>query len=382
MEKTRASIITIGDEILIGQIVDTNSTWLGAFLSEQGIEVCDTLSVSDNRDAIKRALGFTVSGSDITIMTGGLGPTRDDVTKYAIAEFLGREMYFDENMYASIISFFEKLGRPTTEAHKRQCVIPEGAELLYNRMGTAPGMLFRHNNKFILSLPGVPYEMKWIAENSFLEFWAAENMSRIQLAYLPSLGEVKLRLTSRGLNSRMDELKGIEKAILDKLGTWVYGTGNKSIEEALMNVFNKKGKTLSTAESCTGGYIAHRITSVPGSSSYYIGSVVAYSYAIKEMSLGVSNETLTKFGAVSEETVLEMLTGLLDKMKTDVGIAVSGIAGPGGGTPTKPVGTVWLAWGSGEKRNTEKLQLGKDRMKNIEYTAIAAMNRLRLFLTQ
>ena len=410
----KASIITIGDEILLGQLVDTNSAWLADKLSYDSIVVHKVLSISDTLEAIEDALSQLTLESDLVLITGGLGPTKDDVTKKAIANFLNTELYFDQNLYEKIAAYFKKLGFTLTDAHKEQCYLPQGAELLENKMGTAPGMYFKFEGKHIISMPGVPYEMKWIYEHSFLPRLREINgagvktMHRtvrtvgigetrveakiehiikklpegLKVAYLPGLGQVKVRLTARGANAQALILDKYKAEIVETLGDYVYGFEKTSLEEALLNIFVEKNKTLATAESCTGGNIAHKIVSIPGSSRYFLGGSVSYSNDMKRIHLGVRDETLENHGAVSEETVIEMLSGLLKSSNADIGVAVSGIAGPGGGTSEKPVGTVWLAWGSMEKQYTEKLQLGKDRLKNIEYTTVVAMNRLRLFLTQ
>ncbi|NNE26689.1 MAG: competence/damage-inducible protein A [Saprospiraceae bacterium] len=409
----KASIVTIGDEILLGQLVDTNSTWLADNLTQESVVIQNVLSISDKLEDIVESLELLSSASDLIIVTGGLGPTKDDVTKKALAEFMNTDMYFDETMFNKITAYFEKVGFTLTEAHRLQCYLPKGIEVLENKMGTAPGMYFTQKGTHILSLPGVPYEMKWIFENSFLPLLKSINNlgvptlhrtirtvgigeTRVEakirdiidelpeglsVAYLPGLGQVKVRLTARGQNAQDDVMEKYKTKLTNALGDYVYGFEKTLLEQALMDVFVRKGKTLATAESCTGGQIAAKIVSVSGSSKYFLGGSVSYSNEMKRIHLGVQEETLIEQGAVSEQTVIEMLDGLLQSSGADIGVAVSGIAGPGGGTPDKPVGTVWLAWGSKGERHTEKLQLGKDRIKNIEYTTVVAMNRLRLFLT-
>ena len=409
----KASIITIGDEILIGQMVDTNSAWLADNLSQESVIIQKVLSVSDTLDDIVNTLEYQSKESDLILLTGGLGPTKDDVTKKALARFLNTELYFDDGLYQKIAAYFNKVGFTLTEAHREQCYLPQGASLLENKMGTAPGMYFQNKDTHILSMPGVPYEMKWIYEHSFkpllkkingtgtitkhrtirtvgigetrvekkIEHIISQLPEGFKVAYLPSLGQVKVRLTARGNNAEDELLENYKSDLANALGDYVFGYEKILLEEALRDLYVQKGKTLATAESCTGGYIAHKITSVPGSSDYFLGSIVSYSNEMKKAQLGVQDETLNTHGAVSEQTVREMLKGVLNTTGADVGVAVSGIAGPGGGSPEKPVGTVWLAWGSKEEQHTEKLQLGKDRLKNIEYTTVVAMNRLRLFLT-
>lgn len=408
----KASIITIGDEILIGQIVDTNSTWLGNELTLLGIEVLRILTVPDKKAAIYMALDQTLADSELVLMTGGLGPTKDDITKKALAEYVGSEFYFDQELADRISAYFESRGIPFLEAHKQQCYMPTAATSLRNEMGTAPGMLFQYENKFLLSMPGVPYEMKWIFSNSFLpeldkhrksdthiyhrtiktvgkgESRIAESIQDIvdtfppyiSMSYLPSLGSVKLRLTARHQDDKSQEVERLVKEIASRIPKLIYGYDDMTLGGALRDLFVEHDLKLSTAESCTGGYLAHQLTTVPGSSKFYHGSIIAYDYAPKKKLLHVSPETLERHGAVSEETVMEMLSGVLEKFGTDLGVAISGIAGPGGGMPNKPVGTIWMAWGSKEKVKTYKLQLTKDRLKNIQYTSVAAMNALRKFV--
>jgi nicotinamide-nucleotide amidase len=406
-----AGIITIGDEILIGQIVDTNSAWLGEQLSLLGISVNTIITVSDDIETIKKSIDKALPDLDLIIMTGGLGPTKDDITKKALAEYFSSEMVFDEPTYTKIKGFFDLRGIPFLEAHKDQCYMPSKAEILTNNMGTAPGMLFTEDGKMVLSMPGVPYEMKWIFNNSFSpiiqeriksnkfiyhrtiktigrgESSIAESIADLledlpehtSIAYLPSIGSVRLRLSSISDRDTTEEVEHHVGLIRERLGKLVYGMDKDSIEGSLLDLYKTKNLSIGTAESCTGGLVAHRLTSVPGSSQVYQGSIVSYSYALKESLLNVSQATLQEHGAVSEETVVEMLDGLLESLKVDVGVAISGIAGPGGGTTDKPVGTIWMAWGSRNNKKTKLLNLSKDRRHNIQYTSVAALNALRLF---
>ncbi|MFT5386852.1 MAG: nicotinamide-nucleotide amidase, partial [Saprospiraceae bacterium] len=349
----------------------------------------------------------------LILMTGGLGPTKDDITKKAITEYYGVGMAFHEPTFEWIQRFFKKLQKSTTEAHKEQCFMPVNATLLNNKMGSAPGMWFDEKGKVLVSMPGVPYEMKSIMEEEVfprlkerfvskpivhktiltigegetriadqIEDFENSLPENIKLAYLPNLGMVRLRLTATGedeqmLNTLLDsKVKELQSLIPDL----IFGYGTNTIQKAVGELFIKKGKTIATAESCTGGYISHLITSVPGASAYFMGGTTPYSNQMKEKILNVKAETLSTFGAVSEETVIEMVKGALDLLATDIALSVSGIAGPGGGTPDKPVGTIWLAIGDKNKIETLKLQLGKDRLKNIQYTAITALNMMRKFL--
>ncbi|MDG1433377.1 MAG: competence/damage-inducible protein A [Saprospiraceae bacterium] len=410
-----AHIITIGDEILIGQIIDTNSAWMGQQLNMQGIQVGKIVTVSDKQRDITNAVDAAFSEADIILLTGGLGPTKDDITKKALTDYFGVEMRFSESTYNRIQRLFQKFGKTMTEAHHEQSYMPSNADLLMNKMGTAPGMWFEHDGKVLVSMPGVPYEMKYLMEAEVLPklknqfpgkpishrtvLTVGEGESRIaeridpflealppniKMAYLPGTGQVRLRMTGIGddenelnrlLDTKVEELKPF-------ISEFIFGFEKEKLEEVVGKMLLEKGKTLSTAESCTGGFLAHKITSIPGSSAYFSGSVIAYSNAVKMNQLQVKPSTLKMQGAVSEETVKEMVRGTLDMLKTDIAIAISGIAGPDGGTPEKPVGTIWI--GIGDKKNTKTYQLNlwKDRMKNIEYTTTVALNVIRKFLLE
>ncbi len=408
----KVHIITIGDEILIGQIVDTNSAWMARQLNLIGAEITWITTASDEDDAIKYALKNALADADVVLMTGGLGPTKDDITKKSIAEFFNVDMVFHQETYDRILRLFERWGRSTTPAHHEQCYMPANATILKNKMGTAPGMWFEYEQQVVVSMPGVPMEMKYLMEFEVIPLLkkrfpgkpighrtiltVGEGESRIatqlediesalpsslKLAFLPGLGQVRLRLTGRHpdvaqMNRELDEYSDKIKA---RLHEFVFGEETEKLEEVVGRILRERNLTLATAESCTGGFLAHRITSVPGSSSYFLGSTVAYSNAVKQKQLGVKIETLEQYGAVSEETVIEMVQGALQLFESDIAIAISGIAGPDGGTPEKPVGTIWLAIGNQDKTETLKLQLTKNRMRNIEYTAVQGLNLIRLF---
>ena len=410
-----AVLITVGDEILIGQIVDTNSAWMAQQLNLQGIKVQAIYSVSDDREDILDAIHRGFSQADLILMTGGLGPTKDDITKKTLAEYYKVGMSFHGGTWDRIQKLFERWGRNSTEAHRLQCYMPDNATLLYNRLGTAPGMWFDEGGKVLVSMPGVPFEMKAIVKDELLtrlqerfpgkpiahrtiqtvgegesriaariENFEEQLPKYIKLAYLPSLGRVRLRLTGTHedealLNSQLDEKVEELKAIIPE---FIFGYDKDTLEEVVGQLLKEQGKTLATAESCTGGYVAHRITSIPGSSAYFKGSVIAYDNAVKTSQLGVSPDTLNNHGAVSEQTVIEMVKGAVKTLETDFAMAISGIAGPSGGTPEKPVGTIWLAAGNEQQIRTRKLQLGKDRMRNIEYTSGQVLNLLRQYLLE
>lgn len=410
---SKAVILTIGDELLIGQTIDTNSAWMGEKLSEIGIEIVEKIAISDTREGIVSALDRAMEKGNVILITGGLGPTKDDITKKVMAEYFGMGMRFDDPTYDRILKLFARWGRSTTEAHKEQCYMPDGAKILENKMGTAPGMQFNHNGKVLISMPGVPYEMKYIMENSVLPLLrkeysnqsivhhtiltAGEGESRIarkiesitsrfpkhiSIAFLPNLGTVKLRLTAIG-----DEEESLKKQVLSyskeieqELGELVYGFGKETMSSTIGKIALEKGLTIGTAESCTGGLVSSKIVKTSGSSAYFQGSVTTYSNELKNRLLGVSMDTLNTFGAVSEQTVKEMVIGANRHLGVDVSVAISGIAGPTGGSEEKPVGTIWIACGNASKMDTLKISAGKNRAKNIEYASNYALNVLRKFL--
>ncbi len=410
----KAKIITVGDELLIGQVIDTNSAWIGEHLNLLGVKIVEIQSIQDDHTAIIEALDASTAGQvDLILMTGGLGPTKDDITKKAIADFLNDEMVFHDETYQRILRLFERLKRTPTPDHKDQCYMPKQATILKNKMGTAPGMWFEHRGTIIVSMPGVPYEMKYLIEHEVIPRISpklggqhiihetirtvGEGESRIAasiedieelfpkgltIAYLPSLGQVRLRLTATGTDKEWleENIAKFKKQIVDRLGALVFGYGKETLEENLGKIAIEKGLTIGTAESCTGGMIAQKIASIPGASAYFNGSIIAYSNDVKKNILSVSQDTLHDHGAVSEQTVKEMVVGAIESVHCNVAVAVSGVAGPGGGTTDKPVGTIWLACGNKTDIRTVKLELSKNRQQNIEYSTTVAMNMLRKFL--
>ncbi len=409
----KAAILTIGDEILNGQTLDTNSAWLGRKLHEIGISVEMRLSVGDTHEEIINGFDQLFVKVPVVISTGGLGPTKDDVTKKAIVEYFKDKMVFNQQVYDRIVDYFEKTGRKPTKAHKAQSNMPQKAVLINNNHGTAPGMWLQDDKSILLSLPGVPVEMKGIMIDGGLTKLEALNSSQkihfrviqtvdlgetriaeqiedileefppeIQIAYLPGLGAVKLRLTGKGEDDDYlkSQLEIFNNRIAERLGEVVFGYGEIKLEEVIGQIAIEKGLTIGTAESCTGGAIASRITSVPGSSAYFEGSVVSYSNDIKSEILGVDKYTLESKGAVSKETVEQMVQGLIRTLSVDVAVAVSGIAGPNGGTPDKPVGTVWMAVGNKQRIVFKVVHLAKNRNLNIQYSVIKALDMLRLFM--
>lgn len=409
----KAIIITVGDEILIGQIVDTNSAWLGQRMNEIGVDIVEKIAIGDDHNLILKSIDYAFENADLILMTGGLGPTKDDITKHAIAEYFKVGLTFSQPTYDRIVKLFERFNRPVTKSLEDQCYLPSNVTLLKNKMGTAPGMLFQKGEKLLIAMPGVPYEMQSIVSEELIPILQQKNTSvfilhstimtagegetvladkilpkltqlpdHIKLAYLPSLGSVRLRLTGKSddIEKLQNELHHFTKIIVDELGDLVYGFNDESLEAHLLRVCVEKNITMSTAESCTGGYLAHKLTSVAGSSAYFMGSIVSYANAIKTNVLKVQQETLDTYGAVSEETVKEMLSGLLNVTNTTIGISISGIAGPDGGSAEKPVGTIWLALGTKVQVQTFRLNSTKDRLKNIEYATTVAMNKLRLLI--
>ncbi|MEO7563595.1 MAG: competence/damage-inducible protein A, partial [Ferruginibacter sp.] len=413
MEKITASIITIGDELLIGQVVDTNSTWMAKELNKIGVWVQRRLAVGDDWNEIWKALNEESSNSDIILITGGLGPTGDDITKPLLCQYFNGNMVMDVATLEHITYIFEVLlKRPMIERNRKQAEIPDTCTILKNERGTAPGMLFEKNGKIFISMPGVPHEMKGIMQDHVLkllqqrfslpyighrtlltfgigESFLAEKIkdfegelpNDIKLAYLPNYGMVRLRLTSIGEKIIVEkELDNQFRQLKELVKEYLVTDTDLPMHIVMSNLLKKHKKTLATAESCTGGYIAQQITSVAGASEYFTGSVVCYHNSIKRNLLHVSHETLAVDGAVSEATVTQMAKGVLEEMKTDYAIAVSGIMGPDGGSPEKPVGTVWIAVADSNKVESFRLHFRFDRQKNIELTAINAMNFLRLFI--
>jgi nicotinamide-nucleotide amidase len=411
----QAEIITIGDEILIGQIIDTNSAWIAQKLNAVGIRVKQISSVSDAREHILEALSEAHQRADIILITGGLGPTKDDITKKTLAEYFGVSLVENKDALDNVTRIFERFKRPLLEVNKRQAEVPENCEVILNKNGTAPGMWFNNNGKIYVSMPGVPHEMMYMMEEAVIpklqatlklpfiihktiltagegESFLAEKIEDIEdalpayikLAYLPKLGQVRLRLSAYGDDEKVlkDKINEYTAKIVERVGNAVVALEDISLEKAILNFMTEKGLTLSTAESCTGGYIAHLITLHPGSSKVFFGGAVSYSYELKESILGVKNETLWQHGAVSKETVTEMVEGALLNFKSDYAIAVTGIAGPDGGTPDKPVGTVWVGVANAEKTITRKFLFGNKRQQNIERTAISALNMLNMLLRE
>src|ERR1700744_995007 len=410
MEKIISSIITIGDELLIGQVIATNSAWMAQELNKNGIWVGHRLAVGDVREDIWQALDEEFNRASIILITGGLGPTADDITKPLLCDYFGGKMVVSQEALDNVKKIFEKLQRPMIARNLQQAEVPDNCTVIPNHRGTAPGMWFEKEGRIFVSMPGVPHEMKgmmtdavipalrqrfrlpFIAHRTLLtagigESFLAEHIkdfetalpASIKMAYLPNYGMVRLRLTIQGedpvtlealAQERFDTLKGL-------VAEWMVADEDISIQEAIGRLLKSRGMTLGTAESCTGGYIAHLITSIPGSSHYFKGSVVSYDNEVKKSLLHVAPETLQRDGAVSQATVEEMARGALAQLTTDVFIPTSGIMGPDGGSLEKPVGTVWIAVGNHQNIHAQKLSFRFDRQRNIELTATKALNLLR-----
>ncbi|HXR83262.1 MAG TPA: competence/damage-inducible protein A [Hanamia sp.] len=415
MKNINATIITIGDELLIGQVTDTNSAWIAQQLNRIGIAVTKRIAVGDNANEIWNVLESENKNADVVLITGGLGPTSDDITKELLCKYFSGKMIIDQGALDNVKYLFNQVyHKPISEVIYKQAEVPDVCEVVQNKRGSAPGMIFQKDGTIFISMPGVPYEMQGImqdvipylekkfalpaiihktiltagiGESSLAEIikdFEKQLPDEISLAYLPTYGMVRLRLTTSGFDKTKtekvinDQFQQLKKLVHDYMVT----DEDEPMQQVLGKILLKNKKTISTAESCTGGAIASLITSVPGSSGYFKGSIVSYANEIKESELNVKKETLEKFGAVSGETVKEMLQGLLQKMKTDYGIAVSGIMGPGGGTDEKPVGTVFIAVGNTKSQTVQKLKQRFERVKNIEVTSVMALNIMRKFILE
>lgn len=411
--KSDATIITIGNELLIGQTIDTNSAWMAQELNKIGVWVHRRIAIGDVWKDIWQSLEEESKLSDIILITGGLGPTADDITKPLLCQYFGGKLVVDPDALANVKTIFEKfLKKPMLERNLKQAEVPDVCTVIQNKRGTAPGMWFEKQGKIFVSMPGVPHEMKGMMTNYVLpelqnrlhlppivhrtlvtagigESFLAERISEfestlppsITLAYLPNYGMVKLRLSTRGNNAGMvAKLEAEFDMLKQQVADVMIIDEDKSIQQVVADILLKNQQTLSTAESCTGGYIAQLITAMPGSSNFYQGGVVAYSNDLKEKLVGVNHGTLEKNGAVSRETVIEMAEGVRRQSDSDYAIATSGIMGPDGGNPEKPVGTVWVGVASRTEAEAHQYQFRFDRQRNIELTATYGLNTLRKFI--
>jgi len=416
MQKVNASIITIGDELLIGQTIDTNSAFIGQELNKIGVWVKRRVAVGDVWDDIWNALNEEKKHSDIIIITGGLGPTADDITKPLLCKYFGGKLVVNDEVLKHVEYLFEhvfKRPMPLLERNRKQAEVPDVCTVLMNERGTAPGMLFKKGNKVFVSLPGVPYEMKGLMEKQVIprlkesftlpviihqtlltvgvgesiladkiKDWEEKLPVYMKLAYLPHFGMVRLRITVTGDDKNVleKELEEQFAQLKELVKEWLVIDEDMTLQQAIAKLLKERKQTAGTAESCTGGYIAHLLSRDPGSSSNYKGSIISYDNKVKEDVLGVKRETLETVGAVSEETIRQMVSGGLQQLKADYVVATSGIMGPDGGSENKPVGLVWIGVGNKEKIIAKQFNFKFERSRNIEQTAIAALEMLRRFI--
>lgn len=405
-------IISIGDELLIGQTVNTNASWIGLELALRGAKVSHCAVIEDKKTAIINALNLALTRADAVIITGGLGPTKDDITKFTLAEYFHTELEINPEILNHVKGFFEKRGRIMLDVNIQQAALPKAAKILKNNVGTASGMLFEKDNKTIISLPGVPYEMQHILSSSGFEYltnkynvsnlfhrtihlqgigesYLADAISEIEnaleqneikLAYLPSPGIVRLRFTSE---PNRDKIALIDSAIKDVhalIPQHVFGEGDVTLNQIIGKILTEQNATLGTIESCTGGQIAKEIVQIPGSSTYFSGGIVSYSNELKINIVGVNPSSIKNHGAVSEQVVREMAINGRKLLNVDYCIATSGIAGPTGGSIEKPVGTIWICVAGPDAIHAKKFNFGDDRVRNIKITCLTGLNMLRQML--
>ena len=399
-------LINIGDELLIGQVVNTNASWMASELEKNNIHVARIVTIADDFNDITKTLSDALVHVEVVIMTGGLGPTKDDITKTALCDYFDMQLVMHEPSLANVTDFFTKRGLQISAINQMQGLVPDGCEPLLNKVGTAPGMWFERDGKIVVSLPGVPFEMQWLMSEyvlpklqqrlgteailhktvltcgigeSFLadtiEAWELALPTNFRLAYLPEAGKVRLRLSAHGddkllLQQQMDEQLA---KLIPLIDTYIYGYDDETFASVIGKLLIERGATLATAESCTGGQLGHRITEVAGASAYYLGGVVAYSNDIKEQLLGVHTDTLTQYGAVSAQTAEAMAIGCRQLFQTDYAIATTGISGPTGGTEEKPLGTVWIAIASEKEVISKKYVFRTTRAQHQERTVNQAL---------
>ncbi len=399
----KIEIITVGDEILIGQIIDTNSAWMAAELTRHGFEIVAVTSVGDNAENISQAIDIAFSRADIVLMTGGVGPTKDDITKKTLCDYFGTRLIFSNAVLENITQLFAHKNYTLNELTRNQAFVPENCTVIQNKTGTAPLLWFERKDKILVSMPGVPFEMKTAMtdeiiprlkkrflsidylKSSFLvsgitesglairlQDFEAQLPENFSLAYLPSYGLIRLRLSVRG-KENLPEMRFQKRKLRKVLRDFLVAESDEPLEALLGEALRKERLTLSTAESCTGGNIAHRITLVPGASEYYKGCIVAYHNDVKTSLLKVDKDVIKTHGVVSREVVEQMAQNASEQLKTECSIAVSGIAGPDGGTPEKPVGTVWICTRTNRETVTQKYQFGISREENINRTTNTAI---------
>jgi nicotinamide-nucleotide amidase len=403
-------IITIGDELLIGQVYDTNSGWIAREMNSIGVRINQFITVNDRSDHILGAVSDALSRADIVLITGGLGPTRDDLTKETLAGFFKSRLIEDSRVLEELENYFASRGRKLTETNRKQALVPDNCEVLYNANGTAPGMWFEKDEKVLVSMPGVPHEMKAMMKQhvipkiisrfnlpevfhhtimttgvgeSFLSDiiseWETSLPGYIRLAYLPSPGLVRLRLSCYNSNPAVkEEILQLAKQLKPLIGSYIYGFNDVLLEEELGRLLKEFSQTISVAESCTGGYLSHLITSVPGSSEYYIGSTISYANDVKTKILDVEPDLIRSKGAVSREVAEAMANGVRTTLGSTWSISTTGIAGPGGGSAEKPVGTVWIGISGPAGTFAKQFNFANDRLRNIQMSSMFAMNLLRM----
>ncbi len=408
----QAEILNIGDELLIGQTINTNASWLGERLNQNGMRVHRTVVIPDQRELILAALDEALRRSDFVLMTGGLGPTKDDITKKTLCEYFNTDLVIDEESLRRVEQFFSSRGLQMLEVNRLQAEVPRACTVVPNLRGTANGMWFERDGKVVVSMPGVPHEMHAMMDEVIIpkalaffkrppivhrtvltcgvgESFLADRIAawedslasdHIHLAYLPSPGLVKLRMSSYSDDPRelvIERISRKEKELMALIGENVFGYDNDTLGSVVGALLIQRGATLCAAESCTGGYLSHLVTSVPGASEYFAGGVVAYSYSIKDHQLGVSGELLATEGAVNEETALQMARGARERLNTTYAISTTGIAGPSGGTEENPVGTVWIGIAGPNRAIARKFRFGRSRERSILMASQAGLDLLR-----
>jgi len=406
----KLDIISIGDELLIGQTLNTNANWISKELNNVGFTIRQQVTISDTEEAILSAVDESLSKSSVVLITGGLGPTNDDLTMPTLNKYFGGKLVRNDSVYAHINKMCLSRGFEMNENNQKQAIVPDNCRVVHNENGTAPGLWFERDGKVVVAMPGVPYEMKamvadvvlpWLIEKyelpeiinqmvytqglpesvlaERLEDWESNLPSTIKLAYLPSPGRVKMRLSSIGTyrSSMQQSIDDEIEKLNNIIPQYIYSKTEEDLGGVIGGWLKKNNKTIATAESCTGGYIAHLITKVAGSSEYYKGSIISYANEIKMNELNVNQLDIDRYGAVSQQVVEQMALGVLQKMNTDYALATSGVAGPTGGSEEKPVGTVWVAVATPNGVKSKKYLFGKQREVNIERSAIAALGMLK-----
>jgi nicotinamide-nucleotide amidase len=405
---TNVELINIGDELLIGQIVNTNATWIGQQLSLSGYWLKQITTIGDNEQEIIDALNAAKSRAQIILITGGLGPTKDDLTKDVLCKYFNTHLVFDKQAYSDIENIFHARGKVVTETNKRQAELPSACVPIYNKKGTAPGMWFNYGEHVFVSMPGVPFEMQAMMQNDVLPklkqqykampivhktiltqgigesdlsdriaSWENDLPPHFKLAYLPAAGMVRLRLTGKGVEDMERDMNQRISKLKELIAPYIFGYDDDTIQSVVGSLLLEKQKTIAVAESCTGGFLSHLITSIPGSSAYFMGGTVSYSNASKMSQLSVSEQSLKDYGAVSEAVAIEMAIGARKIYNTDFALSITGIAGPGGGSVEKPIGTVWIGIATHDSCYARKFLLGTNRLRIIQVAADTALNMLR-----